>query len=167
MTTVFHRILRCVSDLLKGIPNRLLLLRKFQRDRNTVLQSSSQRFNKYLQTWKPRPRSQQVDCDAKNLSVESPAHAPLSSTERSRLHRARKRAEETRRDAPAALPAVSAPRPKLLAPHILRHFVERPDHLRVPEVPGGGMPAPTKSDAASCRLLGTERACQCSPHRGA
>jgi hypothetical protein len=55
MNTVFHRILRCVSELLKGIPNRLLLLRKFQRDRNTVSQSSSQRFTRNFQTLETAP----------------------------------------------------------------------------------------------------------------
>jgi hypothetical protein len=53
------------------------------------------------------------------LSVESPAKAPLSSTERSRLHRARKRAaKDTRQGVPTALPAVSAPPivPEAVAP---------------------------------------------------
>jgi hypothetical protein len=53
------------------------------------------------------------------LSVEPPAKVPLSSTERSRLHRARKQAaNETRQGVPTALPAVSAPSiaPEAVAP---------------------------------------------------
>jgi hypothetical protein len=52
------------------------------------------------------------------LSVESPIQVPLSSIERSRLHRARKRPLETDQDTPTALPVGSAPHiaPEAVAP---------------------------------------------------
>ena len=59
MTTVFHRILRCASELLRGIPHRLLLLRKFQRDRNSVTKNVSQSPSQKIQhvifkSWKQK-----------------------------------------------------------------------------------------------------------------
>jgi len=53
-----------------------------------------------------------------NSSVKSPVRTPLSSTERSRRHRARKRADQSRQDIATTLPAVSAPpiAPEAVAP---------------------------------------------------
>jgi hypothetical protein len=69
--------------------------------------------------WNLNLANNKVIATVEKLFFESPAKAPLSSTERSRLHRARKRAaNETHQGAPTALPAVSAPPivPETVAP---------------------------------------------------
>jgi hypothetical protein len=72
-----------------------------------------------LELWDLGLANNKVTTTVENLSVESPFRAPLSSTERSRLHRARKRAaKETRQGVPTALTEVSSPptAPEAVAP---------------------------------------------------